>query len=249
MSSALSDFVQSNKLRNSGSQSFAAQFWNNPGLTAQSLRDKVFNGLSKSVSTASANEPLLNGDIEAGDEGENESQGKSHSRKNSSSSGIFGFLGQDDAFGLSRMQRLLGFFMCLLAGAFCCFVASFYIPLLVFKARKFAALYSLGSCFFVFSFSLLWGPSAYIKHLISAPRIPVTAAYFFSLVATLYASLWLRSTVLTVICATAQLVALVWFLFSYIPGGERGLRFISSIFTRICCRTVSRTFSSQGLPI
>lgn len=102
MSSALSDFVQSNKLRNSGGQSFAAQFWNNPGATAQSLRDKVFNGLSKSVSTASISEPLLNGDIEAGDAGENESQGKTHSRKNSSSSGIFGFLGQDDAFGLVK---------------------------------------------------------------------------------------------------------------------------------------------------
>lgn len=102
MSSALSDFVQSNKLRHTGNQSFAAQFWNNPGAAAQSIREKVYNGLSKSISTASgsAGEPLLNGDIEAGDGDGSESQGKSHSRKSSGSSGIFGFLGQDDAFGL-----------------------------------------------------------------------------------------------------------------------------------------------------
>lgn len=36
------------------------------------------------------------------------------------------------------------------------------------------------------SFSALQGPVPYIKHLLSAPRIPFTAAYFGSLALTLY---------------------------------------------------------------
>uniref|UniRef100_T1ITE4 Uncharacterized protein n=1 Tax=Strigamia maritima TaxID=126957 RepID=T1ITE4_STRMM len=41
-----------------------------------------------------------------------------------------------------------------------CFLslASFYIPFLILKARKFALLYTLGSLFFLMSFGMLWGP-------------------------------------------------------------------------------------------
>uniref|UniRef100_A0A914VDI3 Vesicle transport protein n=1 Tax=Plectus sambesii TaxID=2011161 RepID=A0A914VDI3_9BILA len=114
----------------------------------------------------------------------------SQNRKNAQSGWMGGLLTSDDAFGLTRTQRVLGFFMCLLSGVFCFGLATLFLPVVVLQARKFAALNTLGSCFLIFSFALLWGPRSYIAHLFSSPRIPVTASYFVSVLGTLYCALW-----------------------------------------------------------
>ena len=49
----------------------------------------------------------------------------------------------------SKKQRVIGFILCLLMGAFCFFCSSFYIPVLLLKSRKFVLLFSLGSVFFI----------------------------------------------------------------------------------------------------
>lgn len=50
---------------------------------------------------------------------------------------------------LTRKQRIVGFAGTLLMGCFCMVLAGLYIPVLVFKARKFALLYTLGSLFII----------------------------------------------------------------------------------------------------
>ena len=45
-----------------------------------------------------------------------------------------------------------------------------------------------------FSFSLLWGPTNHIKHLFSMERLPFTATYFGTMLATLYFSIWVSLT-------------------------------------------------------
>ena len=142
---------------------------------------------------------------------------------------------------LTKKQRIMGFVLCLLMGTFCFSLATLYIPLLVLKARKFALLYTFGSLFIISSFSLLWGPMSHFKHLFSVQRLPFTTAYFGSMLATLYFSLWLRSTVLTVIFAVIQILALVWYIVSYIPGGQTGLKFFSKIFYAAASKTASKT--------
>lgn len=56
---------------------------------------------------------------------------------------------QDDDSGwcpkMSRIQRMIACVVCLGLGIFCMVVSTFYIPVLVFKARKFSLLFSLGS--------------------------------------------------------------------------------------------------------
>jgi len=149
---------------------------------------------------------------------------------------------EDKSFlSLTRTQRIIGFVFCLIAGTLCFGLASMYIPVLVFKARKFGALYSLGSCFILASFALLRGPTDYARHSFGQARLPMTLSYLVSLTATLYCSLWIRSTVLTIVCVSVQVVTLLWFLMSYVPGGETGLKFISSIFTRFVRRKAAST--------
>ncbi|XP_048760448.2 uncharacterized protein LOC125669756 [Ostrea edulis] len=142
---------------------------------------------------------------------------------------------------LSRKQRILGFVLFLLLGTFCFSMASLYIPVLIIKARKFAMLYSLGSLFVISSFSFLWGPMNHIKHLFSVPRLPFTTAYLGTMLATLYFSLWIKSTVLTVVCAIIQVITLIWYVVSYIPGGQTGLKFFSKIFYTAATKTVQKT--------
>lgn len=144
---------------------------------------------------------------------------------------------------LSRKQRLIGFAVCVFTGIMCFSLAAMYAPLLVLKARKFSLLYSLGSLFMINSFSFLWGPWIHMKHLFTKDRLPFTIAYFGSLFATLYFAMWLRSTVLTVVAAVVQIIALTWYIVSYIPGGQAGLRFISSLFTSLVSRTCRKTIS------
>jgi len=48
-------------------------------------------------------------------------------------------------------------------GILCFSMAAAYLPVLVIAARKFALLYTLGSIFFISSFSLLYGPKKHFK--------------------------------------------------------------------------------------
>ncbi|KAH9216759.1 Got1/Sft2-like family-domain-containing protein [Leptodontidium sp. 2 PMI_412] len=131
-------------------------------------------------------------------------------------------------FALSRWDRLLIFAGCNI-GALACFVLVFALwPIMMAKPRKFALLWSLGSALFLASWAAMMGPWTYASHLMSAQRLPFTAAYFGSIALTLYFSLGLQSTILTLISALIQLACLIWYLVSYFPMGSSGLRLATS---------------------
>lgn len=126
--------------------------------------------------------------------------------------------GEEDAlFNLSRWDRMIVFAMLVLGSAACFFIAIFFLPLLALKPRKFVTLWTVGSLLFISSFAALQGPLQYGQHLLSGNRLPFTAAYFGSMAATLYFSIGLNSTILTILAAAVQMVALLWYLVSYFP--------------------------------
>ncbi|XP_067830108.1 vesicle transport protein SFT2C [Heptranchias perlo] len=142
---------------------------------------------------------------------------------------------------LSRRQRLTAFGLCLAMGLLCFGLSAVYAPFMLLKARKFALLFTLGSLFLLGSMALLRGPWNQLRQLSSRDHLPFTAAYLGSLLATLYCALTLRSTVLTAVAATFQLLTLAGYLISSVPGGATGLRFIGGLFTSAFKRTVSKT--------
>ncbi|XP_070560693.1 uncharacterized protein [Ptychodera flava] len=142
---------------------------------------------------------------------------------------------------LTKKQRIIGFMGCLAAGIFCFVVAGFFAPFILVKARKFALLYTLGSLFTISSFSLLWGPWNHVKHLFSAARLPFTTTYLGSMFATLYFAMVMKSTIFTVLSASIQIIALIWYVVSYIPGGQTGLKFFTKIFSTVVTKTVGKT--------
>jgi len=147
---------------------------------------------------------------------------------------------------LTKKQRIVGFMTCLVLGLFCFSFSTVYIPMIVFKARKFALLFSMGSVFVMGSFSFLWGPVNHAKHLFNRERLPFTSVYIGSLALTLYFAMGLQSTVLTTIAAVCQVCALLWFVISYIPGGQTGLKFFTRICSSLCRKTVG---GGSSLPI
>ncbi|KAL3460734.1 Got1/Sft2-like family-domain-containing protein [Aspergillus heterothallicus] len=133
---------------------------------------------------------------------------------------------EDTFFALSRWDRMLIFFACNLGAAVCFVICFFLFPVLSFKPRKFAILWSVGSLLFLLSWAVLMGPMIYAKHLVSGPRLPFTAAYFGSIAMTLYFAVGLHSTFLTLISSIFQLAALLWYVVSYFPMGSTGLQFM-----------------------
>uniref|UniRef100_A0A1I8FFA2 Vesicle transport protein n=1 Tax=Macrostomum lignano TaxID=282301 RepID=A0A1I8FFA2_9PLAT len=82
-------------------------------------------------------------------------------------------------------------------------------------------LYSMGSLCLLLSFSALWGPVNHLRHLVTGPRRPFTCAYLLMLAATLYSAMGLRSGPLALLFVCLQVAALLWYLISYLPGGQR----------------------------
>ncbi|XP_041988921.1 protein transport protein sft2 [Aricia agestis] len=137
---------------------------------------------------------------------------------------------QKEYFTLSRTQRFMGFGICMCFGILCFILSFIYIPILLLQARKFSLLFTLGSLFFIFSFSFLYGPWNHLKSLFSKEKALSTCVYGFTLVGTLYCALHLQSTPLTVIFAVSQVLALLWTMLGSIPGGSSGMRFFGSMF-------------------
>ncbi|XP_063374513.1 uncharacterized protein LOC134662175 [Cydia amplana] len=137
---------------------------------------------------------------------------------------------QKEYFTLSRTQRFMGFGVCLFFGILCFILSFLYIPILILQARKFALLFTLGSLFFILSFSFLYGPWSHLKSLFSKERALTTLMYGSTLIATLYCALHLQSTPLTIVCAVLQVIALLWMMMGSIPGGSTGARFFGSMF-------------------
>ncbi|KAI9302382.1 Got1/Sft2-like family-domain-containing protein [Cunninghamella echinulata] len=136
-------------------------------------------------------------------------------------------------YQLSRVERIMAFALCLALGILCFFLAfSFFLVLLPIAPGKFAATFTLGSILILVSIALLRGPWSHIKHMISVERLPFSLSYVGSMVLTIYASLGIRNYVLTIVFSIVQLIALAWYIGSYIPGGVSTLRYGSAYVGR-----------------
>ncbi|KAI8809937.1 Got1/Sft2-like family-domain-containing protein [Cladochytrium replicatum] len=136
---------------------------------------------------------------------------------------------QEEEFcGLTFWQRLVGFATCLFMAFICFLFAFFSLPFVVLNPAKFATLYTVGSILALSSMALLKGPRAHFKHIASRERLPFSIAYFSSMILTLYFALVQSSYIFTILFSIIQLLALLWYLGSYAPGGTS----IMGSFTR-----------------
>ncbi|KAL1927881.1 hypothetical protein VTP01DRAFT_3286 [Rhizomucor pusillus] len=129
-------------------------------------------------------------------------------------------------YQMSRVERIMAFALCLGLGIACFFLAFLlFLPMIAVFPGKFAATFTLGSILILVSVALLRGPMQHLRHMMSVERLPFTLTYLGTMALTLYCSLGVRSYILSIISAILQIVALVWYFGSYIPGGVTTLRY------------------------
>ncbi|KAF4651941.1 Vesicle transport protein [Perkinsus chesapeaki] len=159
-------------------------------------------------------------------------------------SGTQAFQGmKQQASDIASTRDTIGkFIMFFAGGCICMMLALTFLPMVVIAPQKFALMFTIGSCLILMSFSVLKGHAAFIAHIMSPEKRLFTAGYAASLVATLYAALVSKSYLLTLVFSLIQVVALAYFLVSYIPGGTRALTMIGSV----AVSTVKNLFSGGG---
>lgn len=153
-----------------------------------------------------------------------------------------------NVFGLSYQTRFKWFVSSILLAVFFFSMAfTVGLPVIVLRPHKFAFCFTVGSVLFMSSFSLLVGPASHLKTLFSSERLLVTVAYLVSMLATLWASLVVRSYILVMATSSAQFACLGYYLMSYIPGGAIGMRVFVGMFTKFTRLIIGPCLSAMML--
>eukprot|EP00271_Cylindrocystis_brebissonii_P013111 TRINITY_DN32705_c0_g1_i1.p1 TRINITY_DN32705_c0_g1~~TRINITY_DN32705_c0_g1_i1.p1 ORF type:complete len:236 (+),score=50.92 TRINITY_DN32705_c0_g1_i1:801-1508(+) len=131
---------------------------------------------------------------------------------------------------LPSRRAVLYFAATISAGMFFIMLAfTVFLPVMVLAPQKFALCFTLGCLLVMGSFFVLKGPAVQLKHMTSAERLPFTAFFVGSMASTVYSSVVLHSYLLSVCCSGIQILALLYYVVSYFPGGSAGMRFLSSV--------------------
>jgi len=104
-----------------------------------------------------------------------------------------------------------------------------FLPLLPIAPSKFSLLFSLGSMMVLGSVSWLKGPQSFATAVMQRDKLPFTIAYVVGLVGTLGATIIIKSYLLTGLFVTIQVIGLLYFLASYVPGGKVVLNFFGRL--------------------
>jgi len=137
-------------------------------------------------------------------------------------------------FGLSYQTRFKAYVSVVLLAMFF-FTMAFMVglPVIVLRPHKFALCFTIGSLLFMSSYSLLVGPGAHLRSMIAPDRLPLSGLYVISMLATLYASLVVRSYLLVVATSSVQIATLGYYFLSSIPGGVAGFKVFVGMFSRV----------------
>jgi len=133
--------------------------------------------------------------------------------------------------GMGYQQRFKVFCALLFLSALF-FALAFFIgvPLLAMKPQKFALSFTCGSLTFMGSFAILKGPYEHFSSMFTVQRMPFTTIYLGSIAMTLYLTCTkggLKGYAYVLIASGVQLMALLWYLVSFLPGGTMGLQIVA----------------------
>lgn len=99
------------------------------------------------------------------------------------------------------------------------------LPTIVVRPSKFVMCMSLSQGLAFGAVVTLQKPSAFLANLLEsgpAKAAPVVVLVS-SLIFTLYTTIFIHSYILTIACGILQLLCIIWFLASFIPGGTTGV--------------------------
>jgi hypothetical protein len=124
-------------------------------------------------------------------------------------------------FTLTRQQRMYGFIMMIGLGLLCLFIACLMLPYILFTARKFAFMYTVGNLCLLCSTMFLQGAQHQLKTMFNQERWMPTSIWLVYMVLTFLCAIKIGNIVLTMMLIFIQVIAMAWYLLTFIPFGMR----------------------------
>lgn len=103
------------------------------------------------------------------------------------------------------------------------------MPMITVRPQKFAISFTFGSLLFMGSFAILKGPVEHLKSMCAGDRMFFTTIYVASMLGTLHFTFntgALKGYVMVLASSGIQIVSLLYYLISFLPGGATGLRIL-----------------------
>jgi len=153
--------------------------------------------------------------------------------------------------GMGYQQRFKVFCALLFLSALFFALAFFVgVPMLALKPQKFALSFTCGSVTFMGSFGIMKGPKEHLVSMCTMQRMPFTIIYFGSMMSTLYLTCTkggMKGYALVLISSGVQLIALLWYLISFLPGGTMGLQLVGRAMWTILQPVLKALFKLQTM--
>ena len=122
-------------------------------------------------------------------------------------------------------KNLTVFFTLLGLGSLLLCLSIFMLPFIITAPSKFSLCFAFGSVLILVSFLFYHGTKVYITKLFENKRLWVTITFIISIVIGIILSLG-KHYFLSLFCSLFQLLALVMFVLSFLPGGQGGIKAI-----------------------
>ena len=110
------------------------------------------------------------------------------------------------------------------------------MPMITMRPQKFAISFSCGSLLFMGSFGILKGPQQHARDLCKGDRMFFTTIYVGSMLATLYFTFTVggpKGYIIVLASSATQILALLYYLVSFLPGGAAGFRILMAAMCKI----------------
>ena len=136
-----------------------------------------------------------------------------------------------------EVERSIGVFSVLICIGIGLIILSFFLlPIVLVSPKKFSFCFAVGSIFVLISFLFLVGTKNYVNKIMDNKRIFISISFILSIFIGIGFSLG-NHYFISLICSGVQLISMVMFVLTFIPGGRAGIdcikKALSSPFTKL----------------
>ena len=133
-------------------------------------------------------------------------------------------------------RNILLFILLILIGIGLIIFSFFLLPMIMISPGKFSFCFAVGSIFILISFLFLVGTRNYVLKILDNKRIFISISFILSIFIGIGFSLG-HHYFISLICSGVQLITMIMFVLTFIPGGRAGIdcikKTISSPFTKL----------------
>ena len=144
-----------------------------------------------------------------------------------------------------EVERNITVFISLLAlGSLLLCFSLFLIPFIITSPSKFSLCFAFGCSLVLISFLFLHGTKNYVLKLFDKKRFTITILFICSILVGIIFSFG-KHYFISLLCSLFQLLSLVLFILTFIPGGKKGINYIKRQATSPFVKVFMRMAENQ----